>query len=210
MKLNHQPPLPQVPAAPDAPGKPREMRCDAKLHKLNETERDEVLQCFDQEGWEKCAQRIDEKYKISISRSSIYAAVRRWRAKSLYREYYELARAHAEAEAKEKGNWSLAQIEEATDRRFIVLASKKEDPKLYRELRYLRIADQTAKSRARVAEAKVEQGARKLQQGDKALELAERRVILLEKKIEEVKEVTANDNLSIDERSRRVREILGL
>jgi hypothetical protein len=193
---------------PRAPGKPRQMRCDAKLANTSEAQRQEIMKWLKEQGGEDCVQRIHDELGITISRASVYVAVRRWRAKAIYDEYYGESRAQVEAEASEKGGMTIEEIEEAADRKFIARASQKNDPKLYKELRYLRIADQSAKSNARIAEAKLQQGTKKLKQKDEALKLAERKVVLLEKKIEEAKTATENKTVSAEERARRVREIL--
>ena len=72
-------------------------------------------------------------------------------------------------------------MEEAFDRHMISLAAVAEDPALYKELRYLRIADQTSKSNARIAEEK-------LKRKDAEIALAVRRMNLLEENAAKAKQ----------------------
>ncbi|MDR3404959.1 MAG: hypothetical protein P4L99_20820 [Chthoniobacter sp.] len=210
MKETKETSRPKAPPAPVLPKKPREQRRDAKLAPLNRDQRYQVVKWMDDEKIIACRRHIEEEFKITVSRSSIYAAVRIWRRHFHFEEILRKAQELTDAEVRQRGDMTIEEIEEATDRNFIILASDKKDPKLYRELRYMRMAAQTTESQVRVAEAKIKQGAKKLKQGDKALKLAERRVVVLETKGEETKEEPPRDNLTADERSRRVRAILGL
>ena len=133
----------------------------------------------------------------------------RWRLNAHYQNFDAKAHAQAEAEAKKRGGMSFEEMEEYVDRTFIEMASEKEDPESStKDMRYLRIADQSAKSHKRIAEKKLQQGDTSLRHRAKALELAERKVVLLEMKTEDTKQATGNKTLSAEERARRVREIL--
>lgn len=160
--------------------KPRKTRRDAKLERLTPEQRTAVESWLAEDGAQSCVQRLSSELGITVSQSTLYETLARWRAERKFSAIELIARAQAEQEAAARGGLTTEQMEEAIDRHFIGLAAVAEDTDLYKELRYLRIADQTAKSNARIAEAKLEQKDKQIAQKDRDLGLAERRVKLLE------------------------------
>jgi hypothetical protein len=185
----------------------RKPRRDAKLLHLPE-ETCLLIQEWLKGGVDSCLERIKNELGISTSQSVLYRAITRWTVQALFDEFNSVAAAQVAMEEAAFGKLSADQREEAIDRHFIVLAHSKKDTKLYQQMRYLRIADQKAKSAKRVAQAKLEHGTKALRQKDKALRLVERKLVMMEKKIQQAKRATENKTLSAEERARRVREIL--
>lgn len=188
-------------------GSPRKIRRDAKLKALGHEQRKQVAEWCEQAGWQVCLQRIALQLGIQTTRSKLYEALAFWRTEEQFASFRALARAQAELEAAEKGGLSPEQMEEAVDRHFLGLATLKQDPKLYQDIRYLRVADQSAKANARIAEAKLKQGDAKIAQKNADLALAERRVALLEAKARQALETVEDGKLSDAEKAARIREI---
>jgi len=159
----------------------RKTRRDAKLEALSEAQRAQVESWLAEDGAQCCLQRISAELGLTVSQTTLYETLARWRAARRFSQLELIARAQAEQEAASRGGLSVAQMEEAFDRHMISLAAVAEDPALYKELRYLRIADQTSKSNARIAEEK-------LKRKDAEIALAVRRMNLLEENAAKAKQ----------------------
>jgi hypothetical protein len=190
-------------------GSPRKVRRDDKLNGLPEAQRGAVADWLSEDGWESCLQRLRSELGIETNKTSLYEALARWRTEARFTRFHSLAMAQAQLEAEAKGGMTAEQLEEAVDRNFLMMAAEAEDTTLYKELRYLRVADQSAKSNARIAEAKLRQGDKKIAQKTEELKLATRRVELLEAKAREALETVNNSKLSATEQAARIREIFG-
>lgn len=187
--------------------KPRKPRRDSKLSALPEEQRQLIADWLAQDGVESCLQRMSSELGITSNRDSVYKALARWRSEARFANFLQIAQGMAQHEAALHG-LSPEKMEEAVDKHFLMLAAQNEDTTLYKELRYLRVADQSAKANARIAEAKLKQGDKKLLQKDADLKLAERRVVLLEQKIADATKAAEDKTLSAEDRAQRMREIL--
>jgi hypothetical protein len=189
--------------------KPRRIRSDSRLGHLPEEQRKQVLHWFANCGWESCLVRVRTELGISTNRDSLYTAIKRWETEAQANAWLATARAQVQMESDAAGGMSVEEMEEAVDRHFIVLASQKADTDEYKDLRYMQIAARTARSNARIAQAKLAQGERKLAQKDADLRLAERRVVLLEAKLSEMKSTVEDPTLTDEQRRQRIAEIYG-
>ncbi len=146
----------------------RKVRRDAKL-KLPEDEGGlSVAQRARVEGWlaedgaQSCLQRLSSEMGITVSQATLYESLAFWRAEKRFSSFSRLATAQAELEAEARGGMSADAMQEAVDRNFIMLAAETEDTELYKELRMLRIADQSAKTKGRHDQLKIEQKEREM------------------------------------------------
>lgn len=133
------------------------VRRDAKLKDLPEPQRALIAGWVKEDGWQSCLQRLSAELGISAGRTALYEALAFWESEAEFNGYEATARAMASLEAQKAGGMSLEKMEEATDRYFVMIAAQKKDADLYKELRFLRIADQSAKTRARQKDAEMEQ-----------------------------------------------------
>lgn len=203
---------------------PRKIRRDSTLKLppeeggLTQTQRDMVAGWLAEDGEESCRQRLFSELHIAspldpakpISAATLYDALAYWRAGKRFNKFESLARAQAQHEAEAKGGMSAEEMDEAVDRNFIMLAAETEDTLLYKELRMLRITDQSAKTKGRHDQIKLEQKARQLAQKDQEITLGERRVKLLEEKEAKTREALGDGTLSLEERQSRIKEIFGV
>lgn len=160
--------------------RPRKIRRDAKLKELPVPQRVLIAGWLKEDGWQSCLQRMRSELQLSAGKSALYEALAYWETEAEFDAFEAMARAQAELESRGRGGMTADEMQEATDRNFIAIAAARKDTKLYTDLRYMRIADQSVKSQGRIAEAKLKQGAAKIAQKDRDLSLAERRVRLLE------------------------------
>lgn len=151
--------------------KPRKVRRDSKLKNLPAEQRELIANWLAEDGVESCLQSMRAQLGISSNRDSLYTALAFWRAEKRFGTFQTLAQAQAEMESAAKGGMTADQMQEAVDRNFIMLAAGAEDVKTYQELRYLRIADQTAKSNGKIAMKKLDQKDRSLAQKDEEIRL---------------------------------------
>lgn len=187
----------------------RKTRRDAKLERLTPEQRAAVESWLAEDGAQSCLQRLSSELGLTVSQATLYESLARWRAQRKFSAIELIARSQAEQEAAAKGGMTVAQMEEAIDRHFISLAAVAEDTELYKELRYLRIADQTAKTNAQIGAAKLRQKDKQLSQKDADLQLAERRVKILEERERKTKEVLEDKTIDAATQAARIREIFG-
>lgn len=155
--------------------KPRKVRRDSKLKNLPPETARQIAGWLAEDGAPSCLQRMRAELGISSNQTSLYEAIAFWEVREEYTAFEKLAIGQAENEAHSRGGMTADEMQEAVDRNFIMLAAKSKDTDLYKELRYLRIADQSAKSQGRIAELKLKQAEVKLTQKDRDWQLAEKK-----------------------------------
>jgi hypothetical protein len=124
---------------------------------------------FAEDGAESCCSRIFSELRISspsdagkpISTVTLYDALAFWRGQDRFQSMLRKAVQQAEFEAEQK-NLTPEQMEELTDRYFVGMAAETDNSEEYRYMRLLRIADQSAKKKAAVADTKLAQTERQL------------------------------------------------
>ena len=144
--------------------KSRKVRRDSVLKKLPAEERALIAGWLESDGAQSCLERMRSGLGIVSNQTSLYEAIAFWEVQTHYSAAESAARSQIEVESE--GRLTGAEMEEATDRRFITLLGQQKDVEQYMKLRLLRIADQSAKTKAKQEERKIA--------------LAERRVLLLE------------------------------
>lgn len=195
--------------------KPRKIRRDALLKNLPESQQQLVREWLQEDGVESCAQRIASELGVKgpqgnpLSHATIYEALSFW---DTQRSFLSLETQALQQIQHELGSKKLSpdEMQEAIDRRFIALAAAKNDPELYKELRYLRISDSTAKHKAKMDELKLRQKDTQLHQKDEDLRLAREKfefdaakAALL--KVKELKAIANDRSLSEPARIEQVR-----
>jgi NACalpha-BTF3-like transcription factor len=187
--------------------RPRKIDRRSKLKGLAEEQRALIASWLQEDGLASCLQRLQSELGISVGQSTLYEALAFWRSEERFHAFRDIAVSQAELEAEAKGGLTAEQMEAAVDRNFLGLAAQTQDTELYREIRKLRISHETARSNARIAEAKLTQGDAKIAQKNADLKLAERRVKLLEEKARKALETVENSQLSDAQKAARIREI---
>lgn len=189
---------------------PRKLRRDAALSGLSPEQRARIASWLEEDGWQSCCQRIKAEMGIEIGKTALYRSLARWATEEQFDAFQFLAIGQAEAEADRVGGMSVAEMEEAIDRHFLTLAAQKRDPELYKDVRYMQIAQRSAKANAEIAQAKLQQGERKLRQKDQDLAMAERKLAMLEAKEKAGKETLQSTELSEAEQIAKMKEIFGV
>ena len=114
---------------------------------------------------------------IQASRAAVYRAMAYWRREERFNSLAAAAQAQLdlEAELAEEDGLSAEELQAAVDRsciaRALEIAEETGDFTLYKELRYLSIAERDSRTRAKLAEAKIRHDEAKLQQRDREIDL---------------------------------------
>ncbi len=186
------------------------VRRDAKLKNLPPAQRDLIIAWHLEDGEESCRSRILSELHISgdvegrpVSNKVLYEALAFWRAEKRFSSFQNLAMAQAELESEAKGGMSAEAMHEAVDRNFIMLAAETEDTELYRELRMLRIADQSAKAKAKHQERALDQKDADLKLAREKFEFDAAKAVLA--KLAELRTIAKDRALSEDDKIAQVR-----
>ena len=176
--------------------------------------RREQIRAWHAEGGESLArQRMHSELGICspeqpqkpIGLTAFYDGLNYWRSEEVNERRYSRARAQAAAEAREK-DLTPEQAEELTLRNYIAEADASEDRPLYMELSKLRIADQTAKTKARHDAEKLKQKDVELRQSQEKLDLMQfDAAAAAMKELAALKSIAADRTLSEPEKVAAVR-----
>lgn len=177
-------------------------RCDSKLKTLPEERQDQIAEWCRAAKTETCAGGIAYALEqlasdgIKVSRRAVSEFFSWYRLREDFSGAESFATSVENALKKEFPDATPEKLAAAGQLAFTAMATRQHDPEEFREMQYLRLAEETARTKAR--------------NEDRKIKLAERRVSLMERKLEAVKGTVSDEKLSPEERQARLKQIFGL
>jgi hypothetical protein len=133
---------------------------------------------------------------IKVSEPTLSEFYSWWQLRKTFQQADNLTNDFIELLKKEFPEVDSKKLQETGQAFFTMQAMANRDPEEYREMEKLRLAKETAETKGR--------------QEEKKLQLAERRIVLLEEKIDKAKKTLSDPALTIEQREQRMKQMFGV
>lgn len=185
-------------------------RSDSKLKNLPAEQQARIADWCAQDSLQSAASRCASEMQLSVSLNTVSEFYAWWKLKATFSQAEAHAKTVEEMLRKTFPGATPEKIAAAGQLVFTMQAANAGDAEEFRAMEQLRVTKESATANARIAEAKLKQGAQKIAQKDQDLKLVERRVKLLEDREAKTREVLGDGDLTPAEKEQRIKAVFGI